>query len=146
MISKNKNRGMTLIEIMVAIAILGIILSLGLIISFDSYRGYSFRSESSVVVSILERARSRALNNFYQSPHGVCYDSTNKNYVLFRGSSFGSAVAQETTPANPSVTISPSSAASFFCSSNQGIVFSQITGDFLSARADIVLVQNNRTS
>ena len=135
-----------MIEIVMAIAILGIIFSLGLIVSMDSYRGYSFRSEVSTIVSVLERARSRSLNNLFQISHGVCYDSGSKNYVIFRGTSYGASnpTTRETVSSNPSLTISPSTSASFFCSSNLGIVFTQLSGT--TTLADIVLVQNNRIS
>jgi prepilin-type N-terminal cleavage/methylation domain-containing protein len=135
--------GFTLIEIVVAIAILGIILSFGLIVSLDSYRGYIFRTERSTIVSVLTRARNKSLANINQQPHGACYDDLNKNYVIFDGSSFAVATNPTTVQANPSVSIA-SNPNIFLCGSNVGVVFAQLIGT--TTRVDIGITQNNRVS
>src|SRR3989344_8804448 len=91
-------RGFTLIEVLVVLAIIGVIMSFGLIMSLDSYRGYLLRSERDVLVSTLERARSRALNNYYQSAWGVCY--TTPNYIIFKGTT---CTTGDTIPANAAI-------------------------------------------
>ena len=76
------NRGFTLIEILVSIAILAIIISLGLFISMDFFKSYSFRSEESIVVSLLQNARSQSLNNINQVRHGIHFQNPLK-YIVF---------------------------------------------------------------
>lgn len=118
-------RGFTLIEILIVMALLGLIMGLGLFMSMDAYRGYSFRSESSVVVSVLEKARSRAMNNMYGTAWGVCFDSANKAYVTFRGVAYTpGAATNESLPAQAGVTISSLPV----CGAPSPIVFQQLTG------------------
>jgi|SRR3989344_3122022 len=78
---QGKRAGFTLIEILVSIAILAVIASLGLFISMDFFRSYSFRSEESVIVSVLQKARSESMNNIDQSRHGVHFITG--HYVIF---------------------------------------------------------------
>ncbi len=75
-------KGFTLIEILISVAILSIIIGLGLFISFDFYKSYSFRSEESTIVSILQKARSQSMNNINQTRHGVHFASPLR-YILF---------------------------------------------------------------
>ncbi len=78
-------KGFTLIEIIIAIAILALIASLGLFISMDFFREYSFRSEENTIVSILQKARSQSMDNIDQMRHGVHFQSG--KYVMFECSS-----------------------------------------------------------
>lgn len=64
-------KGFTMIEILVVLGMLAIFATMGLVISFDSYRGYLFRSEYTTTVNLLTKARNRAINNFNESNHGV---------------------------------------------------------------------------
>jgi hypothetical protein len=61
--------------------------SLGLFISMDFYRSYSFRTQSASLVSTLKRARSQAMGNINGTPHGVKIATT--SYTLFQGASYG---------------------------------------------------------
>ncbi len=81
-------RGFTLIEVVVATAILMLIAGAGLFMSFDVYRDYAFNSEVKVVISLLQKARSQALNNINQTDHGVYF--TSSDYILFQGTSYAS--------------------------------------------------------
>ena len=90
----SRRKGFTLIEVIVVIGLLGLIAAIGLFISFDFYKSYSFRSEKSVVISALQKARGQALANINQSNHGVHYGSGadchlfSKCYVIFEGNTF----------------------------------------------------------
>jgi len=88
----NNNFGFTLIEILIAIGILTIILSFGYLISFDFYKNYALQSEKDLLVSILRKARSQALNNVGAAPHGVYID--NASYTIFYGNSYVSRDSQ----------------------------------------------------
>ncbi len=91
-ILRPNNKGFTLIEIVIVIAILAVIFSFGLFISFDFYKSYSFGSEKNVIVSILQKARNQSLNNINQLPHGVHFEaSPSLTYTIFEGASFSSS-------------------------------------------------------
>ncbi len=78
-----KNKGFTLIEILIAIAILALIVSVGLFISFDFYKSYAFRSERNIIVSVLQKARNQSLSNINQVRHGVHFQDNPLTYVMF---------------------------------------------------------------
>ena len=75
--------GFTLIEVLVSLTILVVIASLGLFISIDFYKAYSSRSEQSVIVSVLQKARSESLNNINEKRHGVHFQANPLQYVIF---------------------------------------------------------------
>jgi Tfp pilus assembly protein PilE len=79
------DKGFTMVEILVVMGIFIVLMGIGGVIGFNAYKGYLFRSERSTAVSVLERARSRAMANYYGEMHGVCYDDTKHIYILFRG-------------------------------------------------------------
>jgi len=78
-----KNSGMTLIEIAVVVGLFAMLVALGLIMSMDVWRGSSFRSEQDIVVSLLYKARSRAISNINEHDHGLRIDEGAGEYVLF---------------------------------------------------------------
>jgi len=80
--TSRQNNGFTLIEILISLGILSLIVALGLFISFDFYRNYSFRSERNTIVSILQKARSQSMDNINQVRHGV-YFADPLEYIVF---------------------------------------------------------------
>jgi prepilin-type N-terminal cleavage/methylation domain-containing protein len=134
--SQNKKAGFTLIEIVIAIAILTAMLALGLFMSMDSYRAYLSRSERDTVVSLLQRARSHAMANSYNTTWGLCYISP--NYIIFRGSTCtAGAATNEATPANTGAVITGLSSAPW-------VVFSQVAGT--TTAATITVTENTKVS
>jgi len=87
-----KNSGMTLIEIAVVVGLFAMLIALGLIMSMDVWRGSSFRSEQDIVVSLLYKARSRAISNINESSHGLYIDKQNEEYIVFEGDNYVGAV------------------------------------------------------
>jgi prepilin-type N-terminal cleavage/methylation domain-containing protein len=81
----NKNDGFALIEVMIVIGILAVIINLGIFLSLDFYRTYTFNADIDVVASIIHKARMRAVNNINQAKHGVHYDSGNHELIIFEG-------------------------------------------------------------
>ena len=135
--------GFTVVEILVALGILLLIMSLGIFLSMDFYRSYAFRSEQKILVSVLHKARTRALSNINEYEHGVRIATS--SYTIFQGPrpspgpghlTFGTRVGSldETIPASPVIARSGLSE----------IVFEQLTGD--SVTGNIVLSGQGRTA
>ena len=102
-ISHKRNQGLTLIEILVVVAIIAIIVSFGMAVDLNAFRRDTFRAEEATIVSLLSRARSRAMSNMFDTTHGVCYDNASKSYVVFRGSICTIAPPSELTVANVNI-------------------------------------------
>lgn len=134
-ISADKNRGFTFIEIIMVVAILMALTSLGLVFGIDFYKTYSLDTERNVVLSILQKAKSRAQNNFNQSPHGVYFQS-NDYYIIFQGASYVSRNVDydQAIPKNKAININGISE----------IVFKQLSGDSQIA-GNVILDNNKRT-
>jgi prepilin-type N-terminal cleavage/methylation domain-containing protein len=88
---KKGDGGFTLIEILVVMSLLVIIGALTTFANFDVWRSYNFRGESSLLVSVLQKARSQSINNICLGsgctdgrPHGVYIQ--NDKYTIFQGS------------------------------------------------------------
>ena len=88
----SSEKGITLVEILIAMGILAIILSLGYFIGFDFYRNYALHSEKDILLSVLRKTRSQALNNVNSTGHGVYIG--NNSYTIFYGSSYVSRDSQ----------------------------------------------------
>lgn len=98
--TSNPNKGFTLIEVLIAIGIIFFLGGMGLFLSMDFYRTFSFRSDNNTVVSILHKARMQALSNIDLNDaggkdHGVHYDAVTHQMTIFEGSSYGSEPAQD---------------------------------------------------
>lgn len=127
--------GFTLIEILITVGILTILSGVGLFLSMDFYRGYSFNYERNLLVSILQKARSESMANINQSAHGFYYDGS--NYIIFEGNSYSAG--------NPKNKIFPSAkSVSVICSPSCEIVFQQLSGD--ATAADITISGNSKTT
>ncbi len=98
----------TLIEILIVVSIFSALAGMGLVMSMQTFRSGIHRSEVETVVSLLQKARSRALAHSEQSSWGVCYVAP--NYLLFKGSV---CTGIETTPANTSFPASFSASVIF---------------------------------
>lgn len=132
-------RGFTLIEVLITLAVLSIIATLGLFATHDLYRGTSVQEERDTLVSLLTRARSHSMTNLSALPHGLCCDDTSESYIVFRGTYALSAV-EETAPKGKSVTLSGLPA----CGSGDEIFFTQLSGK--AAPTSITISQDGNTS
>ena len=114
--------GFTLVEIIVVMGLVMLIFGIGSYFAFDNFQRYLFRKERDTAIAVLMKARSRAMNNFFESPHGVHMDAD--QFVLFRGASYTvGAPTNEVIPGTAA--ISKSGAAD--------IVFEQLSGRPASA-------------
>lgn len=143
--SNNLKSGLSLIEIVVVIAIMGMILSLGVVVSLNSYKSTIFRSERETLLSILEKARNRSMNNYNQVSHGACLDNSSGNlsYVIFQDPYSSSATLNEYLETSPAVSIS-SIGNVFNCVAGSGIIFNQLNGN--TSSSTITLVEDGRVS
>jgi prepilin-type N-terminal cleavage/methylation domain-containing protein len=61
--SQHNKKGFTLLEIILAMAILFSVIAFGLAISYQDFQSSSFRNERDSLVAAMRRARSLAMNN-----------------------------------------------------------------------------------
>ena len=79
--------GFTLVEIIVVMGLVMLIFGIGSYFAFDNFQRYLFRKERDTAIAVLMKARSRAMNNFYEKSHGVHIGSD--TFTLFRGLNYG---------------------------------------------------------
>ena len=83
-LSLKNDAGFTLIEVVIVMTIIVFLGTFGVIVGLDTYRRSNFHSEEDTAVSLLEKARSGAINNIGESWYGVKFDDAS-NLILFRG-------------------------------------------------------------
>jgi prepilin-type N-terminal cleavage/methylation domain-containing protein len=135
-----KNKGFTLVEILVTTGILVLILSLGLFVSIDFFRSYSFRTEQNITVSVLQKARSQSMNNINQARHGVRFASPLK-YIIFecdnsnpQCTDYGNADTSKDIILDPSYGSTISSPATEF-----DVIFEQLSGSCVTSNCSTLL-------
>lgn len=132
--------GFTLVEIIVVIGIFSLLVVLGLFMSFETLRGTLYRSEEATIVSLLEKARSRAMNNINESAWGMCY--IEPDYVIIKGVVCDDAYVLDRVAANPAVV----AASSFISKTYPFVVFSQLSGIPVGTPQPIIVIQDARSS
>jgi len=123
LLNQSAANGFTIIEILVALALLAAIFGLGFPVTWSFYGTYQFDSESKILVSALEQSRNAAMINRNQSAHGVFFNDD--QIVVFQGSSYASrnASLDKIFPRNTLISISGPSE----------IVFSALSGQVSSS-------------
>ncbi len=81
-----KNEGLTLIELLLVLALLGVILAITSVFSLSLYRSEGFYSEYRHTMSALQLARANALMGVAGAAHGVRFDGD--GIYSFVGESF----------------------------------------------------------
>ncbi|HEY4489997.1 MAG TPA: prepilin-type N-terminal cleavage/methylation domain-containing protein [Candidatus Paceibacterota bacterium] len=71
---KENSAGFTLIELLIVISLITIISGLTSVLGFDLIRVGGGRSEKDNLVSLLQRARSKSLNNIGELRHGIHFE------------------------------------------------------------------------
>jgi Tfp pilus assembly protein FimT len=90
-----------LLELLVVMSLLIIVGGFSLIVSMDSFRGYTFRNGRDLLVATLERARAESVNNICLGagctggkPHGVYIAASGgyvTQFVIYQGTSYATA-------------------------------------------------------
>ncbi len=80
------SRGFTLIEVLIVVALLATAASFSILIGIDSIGRSVAISERDLAITFLETARTNALANVDESPHGLHIDAT--SFVLFTGTAY----------------------------------------------------------
>ena len=103
------NKGVTLIEVVIVLAIMGIVFSLGVPLTINHYQSYLLISERDNILGFLRRARTLALANRNSLSHGVYIESS--QYSIFEGQNFlnRNSSLDEVFPKSQSVSIAGSS-------------------------------------
>lgn len=121
--SSSLPRGFTFFEVLIVLAIVSCLASVGLFFSLQEYQRASHQAEVSKIKTVLERARSASLHGMDALPHGVAFMPLQyPGYVLFAGSSYvtSDVGSREWVPA--------SVVLSFAVSSPEEVVFSSLSG------------------
>lgn len=126
-------RGFSLIEIIVVTGLFVVLVGLGIAMGMETFQGTLFRSEREMVVSLLQKARSRALANTYQSAWGMCM--IDDAYIIFRGTA-----CVEGTATNERIPKGSRSAVTF----SAPIVFAPVTGT--TAGGTVTVTEDARTT
>jgi prepilin-type N-terminal cleavage/methylation domain-containing protein len=125
-ISKNHS-GFTLIEVMVVIAIFGMLFLMGLFFDFSFYRGTSFGTDTDNYASVLRRARAMAINNINGRDQGV--HLLPDSYVLFQCPLATPGCLYSSRDVTLDHSISRNPGLNFSATTPSDIVFSRLSGD-----------------
>lgn len=132
--------GFTLMEVLMVLAMLGFIASATMMFSVGFFQSELLHTEESTLISVLQTARSKAMQNVNGVAHGVAIDPNGvPEFVIFSGSNFSTA--------DVSTVQSISRSANFIIATSavREIVFSQLSGEVVLP-GEIVLIDSMRNS
>lgn len=75
--------GFSLIELLIVMALVGIVAGFAMSFSMSSIARSNVQSERDMLVSLLTQARTRAIANINESAHGVYVDTVTQRYVSY---------------------------------------------------------------
>lgn len=133
-----KNKGMTLIEVLIVIIIISIISSI-VIINLSSFRDEQvLKNTASDVVSVLNKARQNTLSSLNSTNYNVHFEST--RVVLFAGSTYSSSdITNEPINFSPKVAI-PNAGGINISGGGSDIKFERLTGGVINGTIDSTIV------
>ena len=121
----NTQKGITLVEIILVIAIITLVCGMVLDTRMDIYHSYSFRDERALIISAVQSARSKAMNAVCQGnactgglPHGVYFE--NGKMIIFQGYAY-----DPSDPWNEEIAENPAIATAGMTS----VIFSPLSGE-----------------
>jgi len=101
-------KGFTLVEILIVIAIFGIVGSAASVMFNGTRNRVSLEDAQASVINALERARSRAATGVGTEDHGVCIDGN--KLIAFEGNSCPSPTTDNSTDLAPNISVTNSPA------------------------------------
>ncbi len=127
--------GATIIEILIGIAIMAGLASFGFFIAMNQYRAYVLESDWDTAASLLQTARSRAMNNINGSDHGFYF--AENDFIVFQGASYASRNGDydEIIPRSTLVSVS----------GPEEIVFKRLRGD-IDVSGTLITLSNGERS
>jgi len=132
---RNK-KGFTLVELLVATAIMVVMISIGVVTFVSSKNASSLNSYTDGIISSLEQARGNALSGKGGSSYGIKFTTNTLTHTLFTGSTYSSsATTNVVTQIGTGYTLTTN-----LTGSSNTIVFSRLTG-VPSATGTITLLQ-----
>jgi len=132
---RNK-KGFTLVELLVATAIMVVMISIGVVTFVSSKNASSLNSYTDGIISSLEQARGNALSGKEGSSYGIKFTTNTLTHTLFTGSTYSSsATTNVVTQIGTGYTLTTN-----LTGSSNTIVFSRLTG-VPSATGTITLLQ-----
>ncbi|OGM97062.1 MAG: hypothetical protein A3B86_02930 [Candidatus Yanofskybacteria bacterium RIFCSPHIGHO2_02_FULL_38_22b] len=114
------NAGFTLLETVIALAIVVILVGLYPFLNIDELISRNFESNISSAVTSIIRARSESINNIGNSPHG--FKIIPGSYIIFEGQDYVSRNLSKDK-------VIPQGSNDLVFSGIDEIVFSQLSGD-----------------
>lgn len=134
--------GFTLIEVLLVIALVGVIAGFGTAMSLSSLSRASVSQERDLFVALLLRStRAAAVANLHESSHGVRFDNANHRYILFRGDNFATSdpiTRREIPYTSDSITIENTG--------GDTIVFTQLSGNVPTGEGTVSISNGVSTS
>lgn len=138
---KSHQHGFTLIELVMVLALIGVIASFSAAMSLSSLSKSAVTQERDLFVTLLLRgARAASLANIGGTAHGVQIDNTNHQYILFNGTTFTAGTASNRVIPYTNNTISITKNLP-----GETIVFEQLSGNVTSGDG-ILTISNGNTS
>lgn len=131
-------KGFTYIELLVVVALFGIILSFGMVMNLGSVARSGVLQERDLFVSLLlTGARAQALANVGNTSHGIHIDNAQHRYILFEGDNYSEGAAHNRiTPfTSEHITITHSADA-------ENVLFERLSGD-VHEGAGILTISGN---
>ena len=137
---KSHQHGFTLIELVMVLALIGVIASFSAAMSLSSLSKSAVTQERDLFVTLLLRgARAASLANIGGTAHGVQIDNANHQYILFNGTTYTAGAGSNR------VIPYTNSAISITNSAGNTIVFEQLSGSVATGAGTITISNGNST-
>ncbi|HEY0964845.1 MAG TPA: prepilin-type N-terminal cleavage/methylation domain-containing protein [Candidatus Paceibacterota bacterium] len=126
----HKTHGFSLTEVIVVVAILGILMAIGVGQYMELRETKKVEQTTETIVAHLEKAKSESLAGKYAEPHGVKFNSS--SYEAFIGATYPGSYTPTVYTVDSSVQLSTT------LSGNQTIIFERLNG-FVGSTATVTV-------